>query len=125
MAPLRLSQREHYRLPLTVTYPVMFSDSTTIGEGRVTNLSVCGCTMECVEAVPVRRNLLVRLILPDRKESLPIERAEVRWVKDKLVGLRFSQLERAANLRLHSFVWDGMLERLRVITRQAFSKPYS
>jgi hypothetical protein len=103
----------------------MFSDSTTIGEGRVTNLSVCGCTIECTDAVPAQRNLLVRLLLPDKKAALPIERAEVRWVKGKLVGLQFSQLERAANLRLHSFVWDGMLERLRVITRQAFSKPYS
>ena len=38
--------RKHYRLP--VTYPVMFAAPKTIGEGTITNLSVFGCTIECV-----------------------------------------------------------------------------
>ncbi|MBH0190581.1 MAG: hypothetical protein HP492_02190, partial [Nitrospira sp.] len=31
-------QRNHYRLPLPVSYPVMFSDTATIGEGLVTQI---------------------------------------------------------------------------------------
>lgn len=107
--------REHYRLPLPVSYPVMFSDDSTIGEGMVTNLSVFGCTIECSDTVPERTRLLLHLILPDQNESLPIQQAEVRWVKGRQVGLRFGQLERAANLRLHIFVWDRMLERLQAL----------
>jgi hypothetical protein len=93
----------------------MFSDAASIGEGKITNLSVFGCTMECSDGVPEKTPLLLRLILPDQKESLSIEQAEVRWVKGRQAGLRFSRLERAANLRLHIFVWDRMVERLQAL----------
>jgi hypothetical protein len=125
MEPTRLYQREHYRLPLPVSCPVMFSDATTIGEGLVTNLSVFGCTIECSDTVPEKTMLLLRLILPDQQESLPIEQAEVRWAKGKQVGLRFGQLERAANLRLHLFVWDRMIERLQSLKQQDAPLSYS
>lgn len=123
MEQTRPYNRAHYRL--AVTYPVMFSDAATIGEGNVTNLSVFGCTIECADAVPEKTNLLVRLILPDQQESLPIESAEVRWVKGKQVGLQFNKLERTANLRLHGFVWDRMLERLQTIKQQSPANPYA
>lgn len=125
MEPLRPYQREHYRVPLPVTYPVMFSDSMTIGEGLVTNLSVFGCAIECPDGIPEQTNLLVRLILPDQKESLPIERAEIRWVKGNQVGLRFTKVERTANLRLHVFVWDRLLDRLQSIKEQVTLDLYS
>lgn len=113
MDTTRPYNREHYRL--AVSYPAMFSDRATIGEGKVTNLSVFGCTLECKRGVPGKTTLHVRLILPDHRESLPIDVAEVRWVKGNQVGLQFNQLERTANLRLHGFVWDRMLERLQAI----------
>ena len=116
-------QREHYRLPLPVNYPVMFSDATTIGEGKVTSLTVFGCTIECATA-PLDKSLLsLRLLLPDQRESLPIQMADVRWVKGKSMGLQFLSVERTANLRLHGFVWDRMLERLRSIKQQVSSNP--
>jgi hypothetical protein len=123
MEQTRPYNRAHYRL--AVTYPAMFSDAATIGEGHVTNLSVFGCTIECADTVPEKTNLLVRLILPDQKESLPIESAEVRWVKGKQVGLQFNKLERTANLRLHGFVWDRMLERMQAIKQQSPANPYA
>jgi hypothetical protein len=117
MEPTRFYHREHYRQPLSATYPAMFSDHGTIGEGKVTNLSVFGCKMECTGAIPNKTTLLVRLLLPDRKESLAIEQAEVRWVKGNQVGLQFGNLEREADLRLHIFVWDRMMERLATLTQ--------
>ena len=117
MEPARPYKREHYRLPLPTAYPAMFCDQATIGEGTVTNLTVFGCTIECAGVVPDNTTLLVRLLLPDRKESLAIEQAEVRWVKGNLVGLQFGRLERDADLRLHNFVWDRMLERLATLTQ--------
>jgi PilZ domain len=125
MEPSRPYQREHYRIPLPTAYPAMFSDTANVGEGRVTNLTVFGCTIECAHTVPEQTTVLVRLILPDQQESLPIERAEVRWVKGNQVGLRFIKLERAANLRLHVFVWDRMLERLQSIKEQVTLDLYS
>ena len=103
----------------------MFSDAATIGEGLVTNLSVFGCTIECAGTVPEQTILLLRLILPDHKESLPIEQAEVRWVRGQQVGLRFGHLERAANLRLHLFVWDRMIERLQSLKQEGVPPSYS
>lgn len=108
-------QREHYRLPLPVTYPVMFAGAAAIGEGTITNLSVFGCTIECATPPPPTSHLLLRLILPDQRESLPIDGAEVRWVKDNQIGVQFTNIERTANLRLHGFVMDRMIERLTMI----------
>lgn len=125
MKPVRPYLREHYRLPLSVTYPVMYSDRATIGEGTVTNLSVLGCMIECAGAVPDQTTLLIRLLLPDQKESLAIEQADVRWVKGNRVGLQFRTLERTADLRLHMFVWDRMLDRLQGLKQEGALLPYS
>jgi hypothetical protein len=120
METIRPYLREHYRL--AVNYPAMFSDTCTIGEARVTSLSVFGCTLECERDLPEQADLHVRLILPDDQESLPIEVAQVRWVKGKQLGLQFHQLERKANLRLHGFVWDRMLERLEAVKQQQIAR---
>ena len=42
-------QRHHYRVPLAMQYPVMFSDAETIAEGTVMNLTVFGCAIECAD----------------------------------------------------------------------------
>jgi hypothetical protein len=98
----------------------MFSDQGTIGEGKVTNLSVFGCAIECRNDVPEQTTVLLRLILLDQEESLPIDQAVVRWIRGKQVGLRFGQLARAANLRLHAFMWDRMWKRLQHLTNPGF-----
>ena len=98
----------------------MFSDAETIAEGKVMNLTVFGCAIECDGAAPQRTALRVRLILPDQAQSLPVEEAEVRWVQGNRMGLQFHKVERAADFRLHSFVWDRMVERLRTITQEGF-----
>lgn len=117
MEPERSYQRHHYRVPLSIEYPVMFSDAAMIGEGKVTNLTVLGCAIECTGPVPAQTTLLIRLILPDQDQSLPIQEAEVRWVEGNQLGVQFKKLNRDAELRLHGFVWDRMLERLRTIVQ--------
>lgn len=116
MEPTKTYIRAHYRVP--AVYPVMFSDTEVIGEGRLTNLSVLGCTIECTTAPPRQSQVLLRLLLPDRQDSLPIKTAEVRWIHGNRVGVQFMQLERTANLRLHGFVWDRMFERLQALVQE-------
>ena len=99
----------------------MFAASGAIGEGTMTNLSVVGCTIECVAPVPYSTNLLLRLFLPDEKDSLPIENAQVRWIGERQIGVEFTKIDRAANLRLHGFVWDRMLERLQTLAQSRSS----
>ena len=121
MEPARPYTREHYRLLLPVTYPVMFSDSAMISEGQITDLSVFGCSIECTGAIPETTTLAVRLLLPDQNASLPIKQAEIRWVQGNRVGIQFEKMERAANLRLHLFVWDRMIERLQTLQQEVSS----
>jgi len=102
-------------------YPVMFSDAETIAEGTVMNLTVFGCAIECAAAIPEGTTLRMRLILPDQAQSLPVEEAEVRWVQGSRMGLQFHKVARAADFRLHSFVWDRMVERLQAITQEGLS----
>jgi hypothetical protein len=49
---------------------------------------------------------------------LAIGSAEVKWVKGMRAGVEFIQVEREANLRLHSFVWDKMIERIQLLQQQ-------
>ena len=113
--PAKPYQRAHYRVPLPITYPVMFASADEIGEGTVTNLSVTGCTIECGQPPAHASRLLLRLLLPDQQASLPIDGAEVKWVQGTRIGVVFTKIERAADLRLHGFVWDRMIERLTAI----------
>ncbi len=117
----RTYSRQHYRVPLAVPYPVMFSATDMIAEGKVMNLTVFGCTIECTDALQTGTSLQVRMILPDQGHSLPVEEAEVRWVQGNRMGVQFRKVERAADFRLHGFVWDRMIERFRTIVQDGLS----
>jgi hypothetical protein len=99
----------------------MFSATDTIAEGKIMNLTVFGCTIECTDALEKGTALQVRLILPDQAQSLPVEEAEVRWVQGNRMGIQFHKVERAADFRLHGFVWDCMVERFRKIVQDGLS----
>ncbi|HJT20590.1 MAG TPA: PilZ domain-containing protein [Nitrospira sp.] len=116
MDEIRPYHRELYRLPLLC--PAMYSIVPMVGEGRITNLSALGCTLETSEPLSPNRSLALRLLLPDRPESLPIELARVRWVNGTTAGIEFTHVDRIANLRLHTFVWDKMVERIHAIQLQ-------
>jgi hypothetical protein len=116
MNDIRPYHRGLYRLP--VLCPAMYCMVSTVGEGRITNLSALGCTLETSEPLSPNRSLALRLLLPDRPDSLPIEIAHVRWVNGTRAGIEFTQVDRTANLRLHTFVWDKMVERIHTIQLQ-------
>lgn len=116
MDNFRTYHRGLYRLP--VTYPAMYCVLSTVGEGMIVNLSALGCTIETGDPLPLDRSLALRLLLPDRADSLPIELGKVRWVNGSRAGIEFTQIDRTANLRLHSFVWDRMVERIQAIQQQ-------
>ena len=116
MGQTRAYHRSLYRLP--VIYPAMYSVVLMVGEGTITNLSPVGCTIETDQPLPADHDVALRLLLPDQQESLPIELAHIRWVNGKQAGIEFVQVERTANLRLHSFVWDRMVQRIHSIQQQ-------
>jgi hypothetical protein len=116
MEQTRPYQRSLYRL--SVIYPAMYCVLSAVGEGTITNLSAMGCTIETGQPLLVDQNVALRLILPDQHESLPIDEAHVRWAHGNLAGIEFTQVERIASLRLHGFVWDGMVQRFHSIQQK-------
>lgn len=116
MERTRHYHRGLYRLPLC--YPAMYCVTSTVGEGTISNISAVGCTIETNDPLTEDQQLALRLLLPDKTESLPIEAAQVRWVQGTKAGVEFLQVDREANLRLHSFVWDRMIERIQFIHQQ-------
>jgi hypothetical protein len=116
MEQTRPYQRSLYRL--SVICPAMYCVLSTVGEGKITNLSAMGCTIETDQPLLAGQNVALRLMLPDQQESLPIDEAHVRWVHGNLAGIEFVEVERAANLRLHGFVWDGMVQRFHSIQQK-------
>ena len=116
MDDVRPYHRGLYRLPLT--YPAMYCVASTVGEGKITNLSAMGCSIETDEPLIEQQQVALRLLLPDQLQSLPIDAAEVKWVQGSRAGVEFVQVEREANLRLHAFVWDRMIERIQFLQQQ-------
>jgi PilZ domain len=116
MHDIRPYHRGLYRLALT--YPAMYCVTSTVGEGTITNLSAMGCSIETDEPLPKDQQVALRLLLPDKPESLPIGAAEVKWVEGTRAGVEFVKVEREANLRLHSFVWDKMIEQIHFLQQQ-------
>ena len=121
MHEMRPYHRGLYRL--AVTYPAMYCVTSTVGEGKVTNLSAMGCAIETDEQLLMNQQMALRLILPDKSDSLPIDTAEVKGVAGTRAGVEFRHLEREAHLRLHSFVWDKMIERLQLLQQQRAASP--
>ncbi len=113
MEQTRPYHRSLYRLP--VTYSAMYCVISTVGEGTITSLSAVGCTIETDQPLLADQDVALRLLLPDQHESLPIELAHVRWANGKQAGIEFVQVEPTANLRLHGFVWDQMVQRVHMI----------
>ena len=116
MDDVRAYHRSLYRLSLA--YPAMYCITSTVGEGTITNLSAMGCSIETDEPLLTHQHVALRLLLPDKTESLAIDAAEVKWVNGTRAGVEFIQVEREANLRLHSFVWDKMIERIQLLQQQ-------
>jgi hypothetical protein len=116
MDEMRPYHRGLYRLPLS--YPAMYCVASAVGEGKISNLSAVGCSIETDEPLSESQQVALRLLLPDKTESLPIDAAEVRWVQGTRAGIEFIQIGREANLRLHAFVWDKMVERIQIIQQQ-------
>lgn len=116
MERTRPYQRSLYRLPFA--FPAMYCVISTVGERKITNLSAMGYAIETDQPLLADQNVALRLILPDQQESLPIEETLVRWVHGNLAGIEYVEIERTANLRLHDFVWGGMVQRFQSIQQQ-------
>jgi len=73
-------------------------------EGRVLDLSVPGCLIECSHRLHVGEYVRLRVSLPDGGVAMTVSLAAVRWVCGNRVGLEFIRSSDADQHRLSAFV---------------------
>ncbi|SLM48181.1 protein of unknown function [Nitrospira japonica] len=82
----------------------VLAGSHTSCEGRVLDLSVPGCLIECPHRLHVGEYVRLRVSLPDGGAAMTVSLAAVRWVCGNRVGLEFIRSSNADQHRLNAFV---------------------
>ncbi len=98
-----MDQRRHHRV--FVHFQSSFSSVNRVdGEGRVVDLSLCGCGIVTPAAVHPGTLLTLRIHQPNDETPLTVQQAVVRWCRDGRVGLEFVTLEPDHWIRLQALV---------------------
>ena len=97
-----------YSQRVTVECSVMFAGESGVGEGRIVNLSLPGCLLECSKKFHSGEYIQLRLFLPDLQAPLQVTLAAVRWVDGSRVGLEFIRTSQDEQRRLECVVQDRL-----------------
>ncbi|MBS0172071.1 MAG: PilZ domain-containing protein [Nitrospira sp.] len=108
-----MDQRRHQRV--SVRFHSTFSSVNRVdGDGRVLDLSLCGCGIITPAAVHAGTILTLRIDRPDGDAPLTVQQAVVRWCRDGRIGLEFVTLQPDEWVRLQTLVKD--------LTRQPYER---
>jgi len=107
MAPPHYS-RTYHRFPLF--YPVIFGGAPFVGEGRLTNLSLMGCSVMCDREVLCGSNVRVCVLLPNQRPALSIDLGTIKWVQGHQFGVEFLRLPLEARQRLSNTLRIELIE---------------
>jgi len=93
---------------------VKFSGETVKGNGRLDNLSLGGAAI--LSDINISRGdyLSLAIALPNQNDTVEIELAPVRWVKDNTFGVEFIRIASGPQQRLKEY-----LEMLKLTSRSA------
>ncbi len=97
-----MNSREHHRKAVKLTGT--FTGEDTQGRGRITNLSVGGCSFESQTLPAVGAFMEATIQLDDLPPPLKINVAVVRWVQNQEFGLEFINLQSDEKERLHQYI---------------------
>ena len=117
MAEIVPDSRAYHRY--SVAYPVIFGGAPFVGEGKVSNLSLTGCSVACERIVLAGSYVRLSVILPDPTLSLFIELGKVRWARENAFGVEFIRLPTITRNRLDRVVWDQLTALLEARTGTA------
>ena len=101
-------RRYGQRVPVDTN--VIVAGDRKFAEGRMLDVSLPGCLIECRHTLKKGDYVQLRTFLPDQSQPIDITLAAVRWVHTSRVGLEFIRTSEQDQHRLKDFVW-----------RQAFS----
>jgi len=113
-----MDRREYARLPSSFQAHLVDTEAVRM-DGRVTEISMGGCTFETSATLP-RGSLLELMIKPaSDEEVITIETATVCSVRPESVGVRFLDLQmpdkhRLSQVVLNLFVGQGIRPNLQI-----------
>lgn len=87
-------------LPVRVEFEGGLTDNEIKGEGRSTDLSVNGCSVESEQRFSPQMFLSLRIHLPNCAQPVTVTIARVRWAEESVFGVEFIQLPHNDQLRL-------------------------
>lgn len=90
----------------TAAYPVIFGGAPFVGEGRLTDLSLTGCSITCDRAVLRGSYIRLSVLVPHQQAPLLVELGRVRWVRRHSFGVEFIRLPMIANQQLDRTEWE-------------------
>ena len=83
---------------------VILASDQSFCEGRVVDVSLPGCLIECAHALRVGDYVQLRLFFPDQALPMNVPLAAVRWVDSTKVGVEFIRSSRDDQVRLVTLV---------------------
>ncbi len=92
-----MTMKVHYREALS-------TKSAISGEGRLLDLSLEGCRIECAHHLPVNTYLSLRLVLSPKEMPILVDLAAVRWTRGTACGIHFLSLQPLHTARLRTFL---------------------
>jgi hypothetical protein len=95
--------RRMYRRILT-DHPSCYLTSHSLRHSVVRDISLNGFRLEGLPALPRHTMVMVRIWLPDQKETIDIDQAVVRWVRGNEFGVQIVALSNEADFRLSVYV---------------------
>ncbi|HKE62241.1 MAG TPA: PilZ domain-containing protein [Nitrospira sp.] len=73
-------------------------------EGRVLDVSLPGCLIECIHALHVGDYVQLRLFFPDQARPMDVSLAAVRWIDGTRIGVEFIRSSKGDQVRLATLV---------------------
>ena len=101
-----MKQQRSPRLPVRTAVSFSSGESgENRGEGRVTNLSVSGCTLETDQPLEKGAYLTLRFELPGKNQIVETDLAAVRWVRGQEYGVEFIRMSSKTQEQIQHLIY--------------------
>jgi PilZ domain-containing protein len=98
------SMVKRYGPRVGLTCKVILAGERSSCEGRVLDVSLPGCLIECDHSLRVGDYVRLRLFFPDQARPMNVPLAAVRWVDRARVGVEFIRSSKSDQARLATLV---------------------
>jgi hypothetical protein len=101
---MEMQNRKVNRVRASVRIAFVGATQDVEGEAHTVDLSVRGCRATCQHSPPKGTKLQVSLYLPGVDYPVSIALAEVRWVRQGLIGIEFYSIPPSHREQLHAWI---------------------